>query len=187
MRECHKNINTKNSFRHYKEIHLKTLEFCPYCFLGIKRLTPHLNNNCKIFKKQKNIENNNKLFKNQAQPENNININKNNEIIINNTIKDINNIFSTSSIDKENAIELEFNFNQKLFDKLFEIYKSDTIQKKPNFYLLKSHSLGKGSFGDINFGLNKDTKEYVAIKIYKDDDLECFNNEVRNLKKIIKI
>ena len=133
-RECQKNINTKNSFRHYKEIHLKTLECCPYCFLGIKRLTPHLNNNCKIYKKQKNIENNNKLFRNQAQPENNININKNNEIIIDNTFKDTNNIFFVSSIDKENAIELEFNFNQKLFDKLFEIY--NLIQFKKNLIFI---------------------------------------------------
>lgn len=51
---------------------------------------------------------------------------------------------------------------------------------------MKSYSLGKGAFGDINFGLNKKTKEYVEIKNYNDNDMKCFNNEVSNLKKLEK-
>ena len=182
---CKKSIKAYKSHRHFNEIHLSISECCPYCGIKIKRLTPHLNNHCKKFnnKIDGNIDFHSiitNIFSTKFSINNSININ-NNQLLYNNK----NNNFNVN-INPTNEEKEKLKFISSLYNELLKLYKSDLSQTINDFYTFKSFSLGKGSFDQINFGLNPETKQCVAIKIYKNNDKECFNNEINNLKRLDK-
>lgn len=184
-KKCKKTITKNKSMRHYKESHLNIHEQCPFCGIKIKRLTPHLNNNCHKFKsfKKAEIESHKVLFFTNSV---NNNIKKKPET----TGGDINSkkksVFFKPQIEKKDNISINMSDSLSISKELIKEYSNLFAKNYGDLYVFKSCQLGMGSHGCLNFGIEPKHNNYIAIKTYKDTNKIQFTKEVNILKRLEK-
>jgi predicted Ser/Thr protein kinase len=154
--KCNKIIGKKRELKHYNEVHLCKRISCPICGVKVKRLTPHLN---------LHFENNkqSQIFDFCLSSTNN---NNNSPVFFNN--------FSFSSI------------SNNIYDEIMKNYNKDLIKYNNNIYAFKSFIIGEGIHSKFLFGLNKNTKMPIGIKIYKTEEVKDFKKERTILNKLEK-
>lgn len=65
-------------------------------------------------------------------------------------------------------------------------YNKDLIKYYNNIYAFKSFFIGEGIHSKCLFGLNKNTKIPIGIKIHKKEEVKAFKKEITILNKLEK-